>query len=69
MVTVNVVPTPTWLSHCISPSISSTICLVMARPRPVPCMLLTRLSVWREKGWYILAMNSGVMPMPVSATT
>ena len=66
--TVNVVPFPCSLWQSMEPPIRSTICFVMARPRPVPWMLFTRLSVWRENGWYMFAMNSGVIPMPVSDT-
>ena len=67
-VTVNVVPSPSLLWHSISPPMRSTICLVMARPSPVPCTLFTRLSVWRENDSYMCSMNSSLMPMPVSTT-
>ena len=67
-VTRNVVPLPTLLSASIAPPIRSTIFFTMARPRPLPRTLLTRVSTAREKAEYICSMNSGVMPMPVSRT-
>ena len=57
-----------WLSTSIVPPIRSTIFLTMARPRPLPLTLLTRVSTARENSEYISFMNSGVMPIPVSLT-
>ena len=48
-VTRNVGPLPTLLSAPIAPSIRSTIFFTMARPRPLPRTLLTRVSTAREK--------------------
>ena len=48
---------------------ASTIYLVMAIPRPVPSVFWTRVLSSRAKESKIFAWNSGLMPMPESATT
>ena len=65
---MNVVPLPSSLSTVISPSIMSTMFLVMAMPSPVPWMPLTVLERSRSKGSKTWARNSRLMPMPVSFT-
>ena len=64
----NVLPLPGSLSTAISPPISSTSCLLMVRPRPVP----PNLRVVDASAW-LKALNtffccSSVMPIPESLT-
>ena len=44
------------------PPISSTMLLVMAMPKPVPCTLLVVLFSAREKASKMVSRYSGVMP-------
>ena len=63
---VKVLPTPGRLSTPMLPPISSTSCLLMARPSPVPPnRRVVELSAC-EKEWNSNVCCSGVMPMPVS---
>ena len=66
--TINSVPFPcsVWIS--MVPPIMSTMFLVMAIPRPVPCVLLTVEVRSRSNGSKIFLTNSGLMPMPLSLT-
>ena len=52
----------------MSPSMASTMYLVMVMPRPVPSIFRTRLLSSRTKDSKIRFWNSSLMPMPVSRT-
>ncbi len=61
-------PFPSTLSTWICPPISSTSCLEMVRPRPVPPnRRVVEPSAWRNDS-KIRGSCSGLMPMPVSFT-
>src|SRR5262249_4203973 len=57
------VPRPTSLSTPIEPSCSVTICFTVARPRPVPKLLVL------NSGSKMRPRFSGVIPGPLSETT
>ena len=60
-------PFPSSLSTSMMPPMASTMYLVIAMPRPLPSVLRTRALSSRTKDSKMRALNSGVMPMPVSA--
>ena len=55
-------PLSTWLDTSMVPPISSTMLLVMAMPRPVPCTLLVVLFSALVKASKMVSRYSGVMP-------
>ena len=65
-VIVNSVPFPFSVWTLISPPIISTILFVIARPSPVPWILLTVEVRSRSKGTNRRSTNSRLIPMPVS---
>ncbi len=65
----NVDPWPRNAGHADWPSISSTSCLTIARPRPVPPnRRVVESSAWMN-GSNICSSRSASMPMPVSRTS
>lgn len=62
---LNKVPSPCLLDTSIRPPMASVICLVRARPMPVPASLCA--SDWK-KGSNMRGRSSGLMPHPVSST-
>ena len=66
--TVKVLPWPGVLSTLMMPPIRSTRFLVMAMPRPVPCIWLMRSLSSRLKASKTCFWNSSLMPMPSSWT-
>ena len=63
---INSLPLPCAVCTSMVPPIISTIFLVIAMPRPVPCIRLTVEVRSRSKGSKIFWANSGLMPMPLS---
>ena len=68
MVMTNTDPTPTWLVTSILPFICSIKPLVIAIPRPVPCILLVTEPSARVNGSKIVSLKSADIPMPLSLT-
>ena len=69
ILTMNVVPFPISLYSFNVPSIASTSCITIARPRPRPSFLIFWALLPLSNASNILLLSASAIPIPVSLTT